>query len=63
MFEYEDKDGQMAIALSNVSYVSKGTGKDSFVVGFTGGNCDFLCVPLEQYTKFMNMLKAWVMKH
>ncbi|MCT2899668.1 hypothetical protein EFM54_11905 [Lentilactobacillus buchneri] len=63
MFEYETKDGQMAIALCNVSYVSKSTDKNSFVVGFTGGNCDFLYVPLEQYTKFMDMLKAWAMKH
>ncbi|WP_109249061.1 hypothetical protein [Lentilactobacillus kefiri] len=63
MFEYEDENLQGAIMLSKVNYVSKGTDKDYFVVGFAGNENNFLYVPLEQYTKFMNMFKAWSMKH
>lgn len=60
MFEYEDEEGQQAIVLSKVSFVTKTTNKDYFIVEFKD---DLISVPLEQYTKFMNMLKAWAMKH
>lgn len=60
MFEYEDEEGQQAIVLSKVSFVTKTTNKDYFIVEVKD---DLISVPLEQYTKFMNMLKAWAMKH
>ena len=63
MFEYEDKEGQKAILLSKVSYVFKGTDKNYFTVAFAGDIRDEVDLPIEQYTKFMNMLKAWTMKH
>lgn len=63
MFEYENEKGQQAILLSKVSFVSKGTDKNYFTVDFAGDARDFVCVSLEQYPKFMNMLKAWAMKH
>lgn len=63
MFEYEDENGQEAIVLSKVSYVNKTTDINTFSVYFAGDSRDEVDVPLEQYTKFMNMLKAWTMKH
>ncbi|MCT2901796.1 hypothetical protein [Lentilactobacillus buchneri] len=62
MFEYEDENGQQAILLSKVSFVTKTTG-NTFAIYFAGDSRDKVDVPLEQYTKFMNMLKAWAMKH
>ena len=62
MFEYEDENGQGAIVLSKVSYVNKTKDMNIFSVYFVGDNIP-VDVPLEQYTKFMNMLNAWAMKH
>lgn len=63
MFEYETKNGQFAILLNQVTEVFKGNDKDNFQIALVGTPDYSEDIPLTEYTKFMNTLNAWAMKH